>query len=230
MKPWLKRQWCIPAEANATFVYHMEDVLEVYTRPYDERRPQVCMDEGSKQLVTDLREALPMEPGHPKRIDYEYDPNGYCNLFVACEPLAGKRFLQVRERRTIRDWAFFVRDLIDVQYPKADKIVLVMDNLHTHSPASFYEVFEPAEAWRLSQKLEIHSTPLHGSWLNMAQIELSVLARQALSGPLATMQQVQARVVAWQQRRNQQQAAIQWRFTTQDAPIKLKRLYPSHEA
>ena len=208
----------------------MEDVLEVYTRPYDERRPQVCMDEGSKQLVTDLREALPMQPGHPERIDYEYDPNGYCNLCVACEPLAGKRFLQVRERRTTRDWALFVRDLIDVQYPKADKIVLVMDNLNTHSPASFYEVFEPAEAWRLSQKLEIHYTPLHGSWLNMAEIELSVLGRQALSGRLATMQQVQARVAAWQQRRNQQQAAIQWRFTTQDARIKLKRLYPSNEA
>jgi len=208
----------------------MEDILEVYTRPYDERRPQVCMDEGSKQLVTDLREALPMQPGHPERIDYEYDPNGYCNLFVACEPLAGKRFLQVRERRTTRDWAYFVRDLIDMQYPKADKIVLVMDNLNTHSPASFYEVFEPAEAWRLSQKLEIHYTPLHGSWLNMAEIELSVLGRQALSGRLATMQQVQARVAAWQQRRNQQQAAIQWRFTTQDARIKLKRLYPSNEA
>ena len=208
----------------------MEDILEVYTRPYDERRPQVCMDEGSKQLVTDLREALPMQPGHPERIDYEYDPNGYCNLFVACEPLAGKRFLQVRERRTTRDWALFVRELIDVQYPKADKIVLVMDNLNTHSPASFYEVFEPAEAWRLSQKLEIHYTPLHGSWLNMAEIELSVLGRQALSGRLATMQQVQARVAAWQQRRNQQQAAIQWRFTTQDARIKLKRLNPSHQA
>ncbi len=144
--------------------------------------------------------------------------------------LAGKRFLQVRERRTTRDWALFVRDLIDVQYPKAEKIVLVMDNLNTHSPASFYEVFEPAEAWRLSQKLEIHYTPLHGSWLNMAEIELSVLGRQALSGRLATIQQVQARVAAWQQRRNQQQAAIQWRFTTQDARIKLKRLYPSHQA
>ena len=210
----------------------MEDILEVYTRPYDERRPQFCMDEGSKQLVTDLREALPMEPGHPKRIDYEYDPNGYCNIFVACEPLLGKRFLQVRERRTTRDWAFFVRELIDVQYPKADKIVLVMDNLNTHSPASFYEVFEPAEAWRLSQKLEIHYMPLHGSWLNMAEIELSVLARQALSGRIATMQQMQARVAAWQQRRNQQQAAIQLRFTTQDARIKLERLYPKlpHEA
>jgi hypothetical protein len=197
----------------------MEDVLEVYTRPYDERRPQVCMDEGSKQLVTDLREALPMQPGHPERIDYEYDPNGYGNIFVACEPLAGKRFLQVRERRTTRDWAFFVRELIDVQYPKADKIVLVMDNLNTHSPASFYEVFEPAEAWRLSQKLEIHATPRHGSWLNMAEIELSVLARQCLAGRIPSLEQAQ--------QRDHAQATIDWRFTTADARIKLKHLYPS---
>jgi len=208
----------------------MEDVLEVYTRPYDERRPQVCMDEGSKQLVTDLREALPMQPGHPKRIDYEYDPNGYCNVFVACEPLTGTRFLQVRERRTARDWAHFVRELIDVHYPKADKIVLVMDNLNTHSPASFYEAFEPAEAWRLSQKLEIHYTPLHGSWLNMAEIEPSVLARQCLAGRIPNFERAQQQVAAWQQARNQQRATIQWRFTTQDARIKLKRLYPPHEA
>ena len=171
-----------------------------------------------------------MQPGHAKRIDYEYDPNGCGNVFVACEPLAGKRFLQVRERRTKIDWAHFVRELIDVHYPKADKIVLVMDQLNTHSPASFYEAFEPAEAWRLTQKLEIHYTPVHGSWLNMAEIELSVLGRQALSGRIATMQQMHERVAAWQQARNQQLATIHWRFTTQDARIKLKRLYPSHEA
>jgi hypothetical protein len=205
----------------------MEDVLEVYTRPYDERRPQVCMDEGSKQLVTDLREALPMEPGHPRRIDYEYDPNGYCNIFVACEPLAGQRFLQVRERRTTRDWALFVRELIDVQYPKADKIVLVMDNLNTHSPASFYEVFEPAEAWRLSQKLEIHYTPLHGSWLNMAEIELSILSRQCLDRRIASHAELAREVAAWQTKRNGQAVCINWRFTTSDARIKLKHLYPS---
>ncbi len=208
----------------------MEEVLEVYTRPYDAKRPHVCLDEGSKELVTELREALPIQPGHPKRIDYAYDPNGYCDVFVACEPLAGKRFLQVRERRTKIDWAHFVRELIDVHYPSAEKIVLVMDNLNTHSPASFYEAFEPAEAWRLSQKLEIHYTPVHGSWLNMAEIELSVLGRQALSGRMATVQQMHERVAAWQQARNQQQATIHWRFTTQDARIKLKRLYPSNEA
>ncbi len=208
----------------------MEDVLEVYTRPYDESRPQVCLDDLRKQLVTDLRETLPMQPGHPKRIDYEYDPNGCCNIFVACEPLAGRRFLQVRERRTKVDWALFVRELLDVHYPTADKLVLVMDNLNTHSPASFYEAFEPEEAWRLTQKLEIHYTPLHGSWLNMAEIELSVLGRQALQGRMATMPQVHERVAAWQQARNRQQATINWRFTTQDARIKLKRLYPSNEA
>lgn len=208
----------------------MEQVLEVYTRPYDEKRPQVCLDEGSKELVTELREAVPMHAGQSKCIDYEYDPNGCCNIFLACEPLVGKRFLQVRERRTKIDWAHFVRELIDVHYPKAEKIVLVMDNLNTHSPASFYEAFEPAEAWRLSQKLEIHYTPLHGSWLNMAEIELSVLGRQALSGRIATLQQMHERVEAWQQARNQQPASIQWRFTTADARIKLKRLYPSLEA
>jgi hypothetical protein len=208
----------------------MEDVLEVSTRPYDEKRPQVCLDEGSKELVTELREALPMEPGHAKRIDDEYDPNGCCNVFVACEPLVGKRFLQVRQRRTKIDWALFVRELIDVHYPQADKIVLVMDNLNTHSPASFYEAFGPEEAWRLTQKLEIHYTPLHGSWLNMAEIELSVLGRQALSGRVATMQQMQERVAAWEQARNRKQTTIDWRFTTQDARIKLKRLYPPHQA
>lgn len=208
----------------------MEDVLDVYRRPYNEKRPQICVDEGSKELVTDLREALPMQAGHPKRLDYEYDPNGCCNVFVACEPLLGRCMLQVRQRRTKLDWAHFVRDLIDVQYPHADTLVLVMDNLNTHSPASFYEAFEPAEAWRLSQKLEIHHTPLHGSWLNMAEIELSVLARQALSGRIATQQQMHERVQAWQRARNQQQATISWRFTTDDARIKLKRLYPSIEA
>ena len=207
----------------------MEDVLDVYKRPYDVKYPQVCMDEGSKELVTEKREPLPMEKGKPKRIDYEYDPNGCCNVFVACEPLAGKRFLQVRKRRTKKDWAQFVRELIDVHYPEAEKIVLVMDNLNTHSPSSFYEAFEPEEAWRLTQKLEIHYTPPHGSWLNMAEIELSVLGRQALHGRIASMQEMQERVQAWQEARNRKQTTINWRFTTQDARIKLKHLYQSNE-
>lgn len=227
LKPWLKEQWCIPPKANDEFVYHMEDVLDVYTRPYDARFPQVCLDEGSKQLLAETREPLPMKPGEPKREDAEYKREGTCSLFLACEPLSGKRVVQVRERRTKADWAAFVRELIEVHYPQAEKIVLVLDNLNTHTPASFYEVFPPAEAWRLSQKLEVHYTPKHGSWLNMAEIELSVLARQCLNRRLATLEELAQEVQAWQEERNQAQATIHWRFTAKDARIKLKRLYPS---
>jgi DDE superfamily endonuclease len=223
----LKAQWCIPPKKNAEFVFHMEDILEVYQRPYDARFPQVCLDEGSKQLLSDKQEPLPLEPGKPKRYDSEYERHGTCSLFVACEPLAGKRFLAVCKRRTKADWAEFVRDLIDVQYPEAHKIVLVMDNLNTHTPSSFYEVFAPEEARRFTEKLEIHYTPKHGSWLNMAEIELAVLAHQCLSERISSLQVVQEQVQAWQQERNQAQTTINWRFTTQDARIKLKRLYPS---
>jgi len=208
----------------------MEDVLAVYMRPWDERRPLICMDEGGKSLQANTHEPFPGKPGKVEREDYEYEREGTCNVFVAVEPLGGKRIIQARTRRTKADWAYFMRELIEVHYPQAEKLVLVLDNLNTHSPASFYEVFEPQEAWRLSQKLEIHHTPVHGSWLHMAEIELSVLARQALSGRLPTLEAVQERVAAWQDRRNQHQATISWRFTTADARIKLKRLYPSIEA
>jgi len=208
----------------------MEDVLSVYKRPHDARFPQICMDEGGKTLQGQTHAPLPMQQGQVEREDDEYEREGTCSVFVAVEPLSGKRFMQVRARRTKADWAYFMRELIDVHSQQAEKLVLVMDHLNTHSPASFYEVFEPEEAWRLSQKLEIHHTPVHGSWLNMAEIELSVLARQALSGRLPTLQAVQERVAAWQERRNQQQATISWRFTTADARIKLNRLYPSIEA
>ena len=208
----------------------MEDVLAVYTRPYDVKHPQICMDEGGKTLQANTQAPLPMQAGKIEREDYEYEREGSCSLFVAVEPLSGKRIIQARARRTKADWAYFMRELIEVHYPQAEKLVVVMDNLNTHSPASFYEVFEPEEAWRLAQKLEIHHTPVHGSWLNMAEIELSVLARQALSERLANLQAVQERVAAWQERRNQQHATISWRFTTADARIKLKRLYPSIEA
>jgi hypothetical protein len=204
----------------------MEDVLAVYQRPYDPRYPQVCLDEGSKQLVKSQRESLPMQSGKPQREDYEYEREGYCSVFVACEPVVGTRVLEVRPRRTGRDWAEFVRDLIEVPYRDAEKLVLVMDNLNTHTCASFYEAFPAEKAWELSQKLEIHYTPVHGSWLNMAEIDLSVLARQALTGRLASVQEVQERVAEWQQMRNQKQARINWRFTTQDARVKLKHLYP----
>jgi hypothetical protein len=230
LKPWLKKYWCIPPETNANFVYHMEDVLAVYTRPYDANQPQICMDEGGKTLQAQTHDPMPMHAGQVEREDYEYERNGTTSVFVAVEPLSGRRLVQARARRTKADWAYFMRELIDVHYPQAEKLVLVMDNLNTHSPASFYEVFEPEEAWRLSQKLEIHHTPIHGSWLNMAEIELSVLARQALNGRIPTLGAVQERVNAWQEHRNQQVKQISWRFTTADARIKLKRLYPSIEA
>ncbi len=180
----------------------MEDVLEVYTRPYDARFPQVCMDESSKQLQKDKLDALPMQPGQPVREDYSYEQGQMYKLFLACEPLAGKRYVQVTEQRTSQDWAYFIRELVDVHYPTAEKIVLVMDNLNTHTPASLYQTFEPAEARRLVEKLEIHHTPLHGSWLNMAEIELSALARQALSRRIGTRAELQGCVQAWQDHRN----------------------------
>lgn len=207
----------------------MEDVLSVYTRPYDPHFPQICMDESAKQLLKDKRESQPLQPGSSERVDYTFEAAGMCKLFLACEPLAGKRFVKVTEQRTSQDWAQFIRELVDVQYPHAEKIVLVMDNLNTHTPSSFYQTFEPAEARRLLQKLEIHYTPVHGSWLNMAEIELSALARQCLSRRIGTQQELEREVQAWQDRRNAEAITVNWRFTTADARIKLKRLYPSLE-
>jgi hypothetical protein len=207
----------------------MEDVLEVYTRVYDPRFPQVCMDEGAKHLLQDKRESLPLQSGKPERVDYTFESAGMCKLFLACEPLAGKRFVKVTERRTSQDWALFIRELVDIHYPKAEKIVLVMDNLNTHTPSSLYQTFAPSEARRLLSKLEIHYTPVHGSWLNMAEIELSALARQCLSRRIGTQEELEREVQAWQQRRNEEATTVNWRFTTADARIKLKRLYPSLE-
>jgi hypothetical protein len=205
----------------------MEDVLEVYQRPYDRQVPKICMDEGSKQLLAHTRQPIEMEAGQAERIDYEYERKGVCSVFVAIEPETGESHVQVRKRRTKKDWAHFLRELIDVHYPEAEKIVLVMDNLNTHTPSSFYETFEPAEARRLTEKLEIHYTPKHGSWLNIAEIELSILARQCLSDRFPSMEALQAQVESWQRERNQTHVTINWRFTTQDARVKLKRLYPS---
>lgn len=207
----------------------MEDVLEVYTRPYDARYPQVCMDEMSKQLLTDTRPPLPVQPGHPARQDYEYERHGVCNIFLACEPLAGKRYTQVTMQRTKVDWAHFIRELVDVHYPQAHKLVLVQDNLNTHTIGALYEAFPAAEARRLARKLEIHYTPKHGSWLNMAEIELSVLSRQPLSERIEDQADLQRQVAVWQEQRNQQVVTIDWRFTVDDACIKLKHLYPSIE-
>jgi hypothetical protein len=206
----------------------MEDVLTVYQRPYDGRFPQICLDEVSKHLLTEVRDPLPPAPGSVAKQDSEYHREGVRNLFLACEPLTGWRHVQVTERRTSQDWAHFVRELIEVRYPHAEKIVLVMDNLNTHTTASLYETFAPALARRLCEKLEIHFTPKHGSWLNMAEIELSVLSRQCLNRRIGSQSGLEQQVAAWQQARDAQTAKINWRFTTDEARIKLKRLYPSH--
>lgn len=227
LKPWIKKQWCIPTQADAEFVYHMEDVLEVYTRPYNPARPQVCMDEINTQLLSHSREPLPMEPGHPQCEDYEYVREGVCNVFLACEPLSGKRYTMIASQRTKQEWAQFIRQLADEYYPQADKIVLVMDNLNTHTLAALYEVFPISEARRLCQRFEVHYTPKHGSWLNMAEIELSVLDRQCLSQRLPSLKVAQQQVTAWTTRRNRAAVTINWRFTAEDASIKLKHLYPS---
>lgn len=207
----------------------MQDILDVSTRPYDARFPQVCMDEGAKLLLQDKQEHLLMQLGHPERIDYTFESAGMQKLFLACEPLAGKRFVAVTKRRTREDWAHFIREIVDVHSPDAEKIILVMDNLTTHTPSSLYQTFVPAEARRILQKREIHDTPVHGSWLNMAEIELSALARQCLSRRISTQQELKREVHAWQQQRNEQAITVNWRFTTTDARIKLKRLYPSLE-
>ena len=229
LKPWLKEQWVIPPKANAEFVCAMEDVLEVYQRPYDTKRPQVCLDEASKQLVAQTRTPLPAEPGQPQREDYEYERRGTANLFMLFEPLAGQRQVKVTQRRTAVDFANVLRDLVDVHYPDAERIVLVMDNLNTHKVASLYEAFEPAEARRLIEKLEIHYTPKHGSWLNMAETELSVLSRQCLDRRIPDRGTLVYEVAIWQDQRNEAVCKVHWQFTTADARVKLHRLYPSIE-
>jgi DDE superfamily endonuclease len=222
----LSEQWCIP-EANAAFVWHMEDVLDVYQRPTDSRRPVVCLDETSRHVLAEVRASLPIAAGRPARHDPEYVRNGVVNLFLVTEPLRGWRQVQLSEQRTRLDFAQCIKDLVDVHYPAADRIVLVLDHLNTHSPASLYEAFSPAEAKRLADKLEIHYTPKHGSWLTMAEIELSVLQRQCLNRRLEDRATLEGEVAAWVAARNDRVTSIDWRFTTADARITLKRLYPA---
>ena len=207
----------------------MEDVLEVYTRPYSRKRPQVCFDELPTTLHGQTREPIPPAPGQPRREDYEYERCGTANLFLWYEPLAGRRHVEVTERRTMIDWAHCIKDLVDVHYPDAEQIVLVLDNLNTHSPASLYAAFEPAEAKRLTDKLEIHYTPKHGSWLNAAEIELAILSKQCLGRRIPDRETLTSEVAAWEEPRNALGAGVDWRFTTEDARIKLKHLYPAHE-
>lgn len=204
----------------------MEDVLDVYCRPYDPRFPVVCLDETSKQLLSAVREPLPLEPGKPERFDSHYQRQGVRNLFLACEPLGGWRHVEVTARRTKLDFAHFIRQLVDGYYSQAEKVVLVMDNLNTHTPGALYDAFEPAEAKRLADRLEIHYTPKHGSWLNIAECELSVLSKQCTDRRIPDEATLRREVEAWEQERNAKRVTVDWQFRTDDARIKLKRLYP----
>lgn len=203
----------------------MEDVLDLYAEAYDPKRPVVCVDELPYQLLADVNEPLPAEAGKPKRQDYEYERKGHCSLFIGFEPATGQRVVSVRERRTAQDFAFEMQDLV-ARYPDAEVIRVVLDNLNTHTPAALYQTFPAEEARRLTQKLDFHYTPKHGSWLNMAEIEWSVLSRQALPGRLADTDTVRARVKPWQSERNQRRATVNWCFSTSHARTKLARLYP----
>jgi transposase len=219
----------------------MEDVLDVYHRPYDESRPLVCLDESSKQLIGETREPIPPaparpgssdqpgKPGHPERYDFEYVRNGTANLFMVTQPLLGWRHVEVTDRRTAKDFAEILRWLAEDMHPDAKKIVLVMDNLNTHKLASLYEAFEPSRARALAERFEIHHTPKHGSWLNMAEIEFSVLGRQCLHRRIATKEELIKEIAAWEDDRNDRRIGTRWRFTVDDARIKLHRLYPASE-
>lgn len=207
----------------------MEDVLEVYKRPYDPKRPVVCLDETSKQLIGEAVAPIPASPGHVAQYDYEYIRNGTANLFMISEPLAGHREVEVTDRRTKKDYALCLQKIADEMYPDAEVIVLVQDNLNTHSPASLYEAFDPTEAWRLMNRFEVHYTPKHGSWLDMAEIELSILGRQCLSRRIDNIGELRHEVKAWTVTRNATGSKVNWQFTTADARIKLRKLYPSIE-
>lgn len=219
----------MPEGPSGEFVAAMEDVVDVYHRPYDPQYPMVCMDEASKQLIAEVRPPLPPQPGRIAKYDSEYERRGTANIFMAVEPLAGKRTVQVTKRRTKIDWARFIHRLLTTVYPEATKVVLVMDNLNTHGIGSLYEAFDAATARALAARLEIHHTPKHGSWLNMAETELSVLSRQCLDRRLESYELLVTETAAWERNRNEHRTTIDWQFTTTDARIKLKRLYPSFQ-
>ena len=220
----------IPPESNSEFVANMEKVLDVYKRPYDEDNPVVCMDESPKQLISEARPSSPMKPGQESRVDYEYVRHGMVNIFIANEPLKGKRMVEVTEYKTKKEWAKFIKRIADELYPRANKITLVMDNFKTHVASAFYETFEPEEAKRIWDRFEFIYTPKHGSWLNMAEIEFHVLNGQCLNRHISTKEKIIEEVNAWQNHRNNKGGSINWQFTTKESRIKLKRLYPSiHE-
>ena len=221
--------WCIPPRHSAAFVCAMENVLEVYRRPYDPLRPVVAMDEQPKQLIAETRTPIPAAPGRVAKVDYEYRRHGVVSVWMFSEPLApgsGWRKVNVTDRRTAVDWAHQMRELVDVHYAQAERVTVVLDNLNTHTAASLYKAFEPAEARRIADKLELVYTPRHGSWLNVAEIELSVLSRQCLGGRMADRATITDATAAWEHHRNRDGHGIDWRFTTDDARIKLKNLYP----
>lgn len=226
LKPHLSKYWKIPPDQNARFVAAMEDILEVYARPDDRDYPVVCMDESSIQLIGEVHEPISARPGHPVLMDDEYVRCGVASIFMEVDPLGAKRSVKITEQRTRLDWAYFVREMLTERYPNARKVVLVMDNLNTHETASLYAAFPPEEARRLSDRLEIHYTPKHGSWLNIAEIELSVLKRQCLSTRIDCIEKMREQVATWNADRNNRQTGVDWQFRTKDARNKLKRLYP----
>jgi hypothetical protein len=226
LKPHTKQYWCIPPQQSGEFVAAMEDVLELYQQPYDPARPVVCMDETNKQLVGETRRPVAAAPGVPRRIDYEYERRGTADVFLFTEPLGNLRYVEITPSRTRVDWALQIKDLVELYYPEATTIRLVMDNLNTHTIGSLYEAFPPEQARRIAEKLEIHYTPKHGSWLNMAEIELRVLTVQCLSRRIPDAATLRREVQAWETARNASDAHVDWQFTTPDARIHLKQLYP----
>ena len=228
MKPWKNKGWVIPPDQSSEFVANMEKVLEVYKRPYNPKKPVICMDESPRQLTNETRKPIKAESGKPAKYDYEYQRCGVYNIFMANEPLAGKRMVKVTKTKTMIDWALFI-EKIAKQNKAADKITLVMDNLSTHKPGSLYEAFKPKKAKEIWDRFEFIYTPKHGSWLNMAEIELNVLIGQCLNRRIGDIVDVRKEVKAWESHRNNKKAKINWQFTTEDARIKLRRLYPTFE-
>lgn len=226
LKPWRKKHWCIAA-VGADFVWRMEDVLDLYAQPYDKARRVICFDEQPHQLIAETRVPLPVAPGRPARVDYEYRRAGTANLFLVFEPLVGWRHVEVTAQRTNQDFAQQMKALVDTHFPNTERIAVVLDNLSTHSPAALYQTFPPAEAFRLCKHLEFHYTPKHGSWLNMAELEFSVLDRQCLDRRLPDLDSLRHEIAAWEATRNAERTIAQWRFTVAKARTKLRRLYPA---
>jgi hypothetical protein len=226
LKPWLKKEWKIPPKCSAEFVWRMEAILDIYMRRYDPTHPLVCFDESSKQQIQEVIDSLSVIPGHASKFDSEYVRNGVSNLFMIFEPLAGKRYVKVTNQRTTIDWAQCMKTIVDELYPNVERITIVMDNLNTHTPASLYSTFEPEEAKRIADKLDIQYTPKHGSWLNMAEIEFSALSRQCLNRRIPNQEALRREINVWQAARNEDMIGCDWQFTNEKARVKLKKLYP----